>query len=195
MGCTPGRHREDTKKIQQIAALKQKIPNVKCKGFCFRSCSIIGLTQLEHRLIEQRHGVHLLQTPAGLAIKKGIDTPCAALKDRRCTIWQDKETYPTICFGFGAVEHMKCPFGCVPEGGEWMSIEEFKLLQCDIDEIGGLDVMTGTPMGIRVLRQQLSTRTGIRKYREFVLSEMAQADAWWANYVKTNPDNLPLEGL
>lgn len=181
----------DLAKLEQIAQLKARIPNVQCKGLCFRVCATTAMTNVEHAAIEERHGIHILRTPVELAVKHKLDTPCAALKDRRCQIWEDKEVYPTVCSAFGAVEHMPCPFGCVPEAG-YMSLEEYKLLQADIDDIGGSP--DSTLMGRIRLRQLLDTRTGRRRYREHVFAEMEHAYKWWRNYVATNPDGLDLGG-
>ena len=182
----------DQQKLARIAELKARIPNVECKGFCFRVCTVAAVTNVEHEAIEERHGIHLLRTPVEMAVKHGISTPCAALKDRRCQIWEDKETYPTICSAFGAIEHMPCPFGCKPDGG-YMSIQDYKLLQTLIDDIGGSP--DSTAMDRIRLRQLLSTRTGVNRFREHVLREMEGPYTWWANYIRRNPDDLPLETL
>lgn len=176
--------------LQQLLELKSKIPNVSCKGFCWRACASISMTRAEHQAIEDRHGIHILHLPASMAVKHNMGATCAALRDGRCVIHEDKEAYPAICSAWGAVEHMRCPFGCVPEGGEWMSVVEYKLLIADMEDIGG--GWDTTPMDRIRLRQLLSTRTGRERYTAHVMEEMAPIEAWWANYIETNPDNLML---
>lgn len=178
-------------KLQQIAELKKQIPHVQCKGLCWRSCAGIDLTPLERNTIKERHGIEIALTPLWRTVASRKAPLCRALgEDRRCKIWHDKEVYPAICSGFGAVEHLKCPFGCVPEGGEWMRVEDFKLLLADIEDIGGSYVTT--PMDRVRLRQRLATRTGREKERLRLIRAMEAEHLLWREYIERNPDNLPL---
>lgn len=172
--------------IKRLAELKARIPNVKCKGHCWRSCTGISMTTLEHELIRERHGINIPLAPAELVIKFGDRTTCPALTaDRQCQIHEDREVYPTVCAAYGAVEHMPCPYGCEVEGGP-MSLEEYKLLDADINDVGGHTFQT--PMDRTRLRQTLSTRTGIRRFREAAFKMMEGPYKWWAEYVKRFPE-------
>lgn len=175
--------------IEKLAALKAKLPNVKCKGLCFRSCTGIHLTTVERDLIEERHGITIPVAPAGLIIKYGDKTTCPALTDRRCQIHEDKQAYPLVCSAFGATDHMPCFYGCEVEG-ELMTMEDYRLLDAEVNEVGGTPYQT--PMDRTRLRQLLSTRTGRRRFREAMLAEMERGPfPWWRSYVRRFPDGEP----
>lgn len=172
--------------IEKLAALKARIPNVKCKGFCWRSCTGIHLTSLEKQLIEDRFGIHIRQAPPDLIIKYRDRTTCPALDgQKRCRVHEDKQAYPTVCSAFGATEHMPCLYGCEVEG-EVMAFEDYKLLDADINDVGGTPYQSS--MDRTRLRQLLSTRTGRKRFRDAAFAMMAGPLAWWAKYVKRFPE-------
>lgn len=173
-------------KAEKLAELKSRIPGVNCKGLCWRACTGISMTDEEQKLIEERHGIRIPMAPPELVIRYGDRTMCPALdEERRCRIHEDKEAYPTVCRAYGAVEHMPCPYGCVPESGH-MPLETYKLLDADINDVGGNRYQS--PMERTRLRQQLSTRTGVRRFREMAMRMMEAPNKWWANYVAKYPE-------
>lgn len=174
----------------RLAELKSRIPNVKCKGFCWRVCTGINMTELEHKLIKERYGIHIPMALPELVIRFGDRTLCPALDEQHhCVIHEDAEAYPTVCKAVGAVEHMPCPYGCEVEGGQLMPIEEYKLLDADINDVGGNAFQS--PMDRRRLRQQLSTKTGVRRFRERAMEMMEGPRRWWAAYIKKWPEGEP----
>ena len=96
---------------------------------------------------------------------------CEALTEgRRCAVY---EMRPMVCRLWGAVEGMKCPFGCVPEGG-WLPDSEGALLVAESLRVGGsavsnvpsgelAAVMASDFMRKHVANVQASGRAGIER--------------------------------
>jgi hypothetical protein len=73
-----------------------------------------------------------ISTPQEAARHPGLYY-CEALKDGKCTRYKLR---PLICHLWGAVEGMKCPYGCVPEGG-WLTDTEAQEMIAESLRIGG----------------------------------------------------------
>jgi hypothetical protein len=64
---------------------------------------------------------------------------CEALTDKKlCAVY---ELRPLVCRLWGAIERLKCPFGCIPKGG-WLSDKEAYRLVEEADRIGGREGMS-----------------------------------------------------
>ena len=103
------------------------IPVVNCRGLCTDSCHSLVMTPAEQRRIRAATGIRLPLVHAG--------GPCGALdEDGRCQAYRER---PALCRLFGSVDDplMRCPFGCVPEGGLLDSDEGHRVL----DEVRRID--------------------------------------------------------
>jgi hypothetical protein len=132
MGCT---------RSQIDAALQElydRIPDIPgCTGECWRSCGPIDMSVRERQRLRTA-GYKI--TPGMRALQKGPGNFwCEALTaNGRCGAYSVR---PILCRLWGAVEGMRCPFGCQPVGG-WLSDEEATGLILAAYEIGG-----GMPAG------------------------------------------------
>ena len=105
-------------------ALMRKVRSLHCKGLCQESCGPICFGESERRKVQQycrERGIefHDLTKEGALelflnSVMNDTDETCPYLKDGRCSIYPVR---PMICRLWGAVETMRCPFGCVPELG------------------------------------------------------------------------------
>jgi Fe-S-cluster containining protein len=86
--------------------LYAQVPDVGCKGLCVNSCGSVAMSPEEQRRIAER-GVHL-------PLLAAFVDHCPALRNGRCSVY---EVRPMVCRLWGAVEGMKCPFGCAPVFG------------------------------------------------------------------------------
>jgi len=116
--------------LGRIQVLYDRIPAIPdCDGRCWRSCGPVDMSDAERRRIE-RAGVRISRPEEAARF---IETYyCEALTgDKRCAVYEMKRSpageatggRPLICRLWGATEGMRCPFGCVPEGG-WLSDAE-----------------------------------------------------------------------
>jgi hypothetical protein len=97
--------------------LYAQVPDVGCKGLCVNSCGSVAMSPEEQRRIAER-GVHL-------PLLAAFVDHCPALRNGRCSVY---EVRPMVCRLWGAVEGMKCPYGCQPEGGYLPDAEGHRLL-------------------------------------------------------------------
>lgn len=118
--------------FKKLDRLYARLPKLECKGLCQESCGPIEMSQLERlRLlpvtITNRHHAMAQFLRTG-------DFTCDALgEDGRCTVYSRR---PLICRLWGSVEIMKCPHGCVPEGGFISSEEAGEMIRESL-RIGG----------------------------------------------------------
>lgn len=77
------------------------------------------------------------------AIEQGEEYYCPALRDGRCSVYDDR---PTICRLWGATTSMPCPHGCAPEDALTQS-ESFELLALAAQAGGGMAPRFVTPDG------------------------------------------------
>ena len=118
------------KKLEKIYA---QIPALECKGLCHGSCGLILISGYERKLITEKIGYDPFpsQEEAKAYVKVILQQPtlaknCELLKDGKCTVYEDR---PLICRLFGAVENMKCPFGCKPNAKMLSAIVARQLLR------------------------------------------------------------------
>lgn len=114
--------------------LYNQIPHVPCSGQCGRNrsktcCGPIGCTTVEAKILELFDGT----TCAWVALPDGqVMMDPTSLPDMRCPhlgISGRCEAYdvrPLICRLWGAVERMRCPWGCKPD--HWLSDDEARRL-------------------------------------------------------------------
>lgn len=127
----------------ELKALYAEVPKLKCKGLCQASCGPIAMTRLENSVIKKRIGRNF---PA----PSRFDHSCAMLTQvGRCSIYGDR---PLICRLWGVVESMRCPHGCIPEGGFW-SDEKAKDLFVRVLAISGESEDSVAQDAIRALGQ------------------------------------------
>lgn len=95
-----------------LADIYARIPDVHCKGLCQESCGPIAMSNDEDRRLRARGVTIPPMADAVESIERGADYWCPALKDGRCSVYDDR---PTICRLWGATTSMPCPHGCTPE--------------------------------------------------------------------------------
>jgi hypothetical protein len=107
-----GRAEEVDAELEAAYAL---VPEIDCKGLCTDACGPIdgGLREMV-RLA--RAGVRI--PPRREALLQLASDPegysCPALVDERCSVYALR---PMVCRIWGAVENLRCPYGCVPRQG------------------------------------------------------------------------------
>lgn len=105
-------------RTKRLLALYAKIPEIECQGHCHPSCTIVPAAKFEIKRARQRMGGKNPFNPINAvnSLKSGIKgnsiPPCAALKDKRCSIYTAR---PAICRLYGVAEGLECPFGCQPK--------------------------------------------------------------------------------
>lgn len=108
----------------RIEDLWAKVPDVTCKGLCTQSCGPIDCSPAERQRLKVRHNFTVPTFEDSMRdVVAGEPKMCKALVDGRCTVHSDR---PLICRQFGVVDdpRLRCPFGCVPEGGRYLDNEE-----------------------------------------------------------------------
>ena len=132
-----------------LQALYDQIPAIPdCQGHCWLSCGPVAMSDFERRRIREL-GVRI--THHEEAMQWAETYWCEALgPDGRCRVYDSR---PLVCRLWGAVEGLKCPYGCVPEGG-WLSDRDGYWLLAEAMRLGdnGIpEVVTG-PELMRRLR-------------------------------------------
>jgi Fe-S-cluster containining protein len=103
--------------MNELALTYAAVPKVNCKGKCIRACGPIEATPRERLVFERATGKPF---PDPLTVLKSKHAECPYLDAMgRCEVYRDR---PMICRLYGAVQGMRCPFGCVPE--RWLSDTE-----------------------------------------------------------------------
>nr|MDQ4040425.1 YkgJ family cysteine cluster protein [Actinomycetota bacterium] len=102
---------------QRLDALYAELPSLECKGKCWKCCGKVLMAPGERERISREGGVDI---PTVAEMRREHRELCVALKDHRCTVY---DVRPLVCRLWGIEETMRCPYGCVPEGG-WMTTEE-----------------------------------------------------------------------
>lgn len=114
---------------RELKALYDELPHIECRGKCWDSCGPIEMSVIERRQVEAALG-------KPLAVTDGVNSclTCNALTPLgTCSVY---EVRPMVCRLWGMTETMRCPYGCVPEGGHLSDEEGFSLLGRAL-EIGG----------------------------------------------------------
>ena len=89
------------------------LPQLACKGLCHDQCTVIPMTPVELRKVEQA-----LKGP----LEPKHDGTCGALgDDNRCRAY---EARPLICKIWGMAEGVMCPHGCETDTGEYLQYHE-----------------------------------------------------------------------
>lgn len=119
-----------------LQELYDQIPAIPdCTGQCWVSCGPIDMTARERQRIRAA-GYKI--TPPDEARMLAETFWCEALtEDHRCAVYNIR---PLMCRAWGAVEGMKCPYGCVPEGG-WMRDEDFWQLLDEARQVAGTGIL------------------------------------------------------
>jgi hypothetical protein len=117
-----------------LADVYARVPEVDCKGLCMDSCGPIAMSIEEDDRLQKR-GVRVASmVDAVAAVERGDDYYCPALRDGRCTVYDDR---PTICRLWGATTSMPCPHGCTPANA-LSQPESFELLALAARVGGGM---------------------------------------------------------
>ena len=121
-------------KITKLQALYKKIPELECKGLCHQSCTIVPAAKIEIKRARQRMGgknpFNPIAAIKGLKEKIPQIPSCAALKDKKCSIYTAR---PAICRLYGVAEGLECHFGCVPK--KKLSRQEANALIREIEQL------------------------------------------------------------
>lgn len=108
-----------------LAEVYATLPDIACKGLCHATCHAIPLHPAEQASIAGNTGRHLPLLDLG---------PCSALTEQKtCGVYEHR---PSICRLYGAVEAMRCPYGCEPVGGYLTDAQAYEVI-ARIREIGG----------------------------------------------------------
>lgn len=141
---------------RKVRALWEMVPKIECKGLCSNSCGPIDMSDVERRLISEQ----------GLEIPGMTCLTCPALDFAgRCRVYDIR---PMICRLWGVTETMKCPHGCVPEGGH-MPDDEGHLLIAESLRIGGSNLVQ-TPEQVAQYLAYMDSPMG-RRYLEEVVAK------------------------
>ena len=125
---------------QSLEDVYRKIPQVECKGLCIDSCGPITMSKAEDDRLREC-GVEIPPIAEAVAkIERGQDYFCPALKDGRCSVYEQR---PTICRLWGATESMRCPHGCTPANALTQT-QSHELLRLS-EQVGGGMVDTFKP--------------------------------------------------
>lgn len=89
---------------ERLAVIYDALPKVACRGLCVEACGPIACTSGEALRMEFAGGKPLAFDAETLT--------CGYLRAGRCTVYAVR---PFVCRAFGAVEGMRCPFGCEPD--------------------------------------------------------------------------------
>lgn len=128
----------------ELRELYERVPKIKCKGFCHTSCCFIDCSTHERVRMERATGRRLetldAAAPGGAGSKLGHDKRplaryrCSMLTDDgRCSVY---DLRPMICRLFGAGPDMlRCEWYCRPE--RVLSHEEALWLLSEANRIGG----------------------------------------------------------
>lgn len=111
---------------EALAAVYAQIPTTNCQGLCADSCCSFAMTVGEQRNIRAQTGVSLPLAHAG--------SFCPALTMlKQCSVY---EVRPLICRIWGAVNTMRCGYGCEPDGGYLTDHDAMRLL-AEVAELSG----------------------------------------------------------
>ena len=116
----------------ELAELYARIPAIPdCDGRCWTSCGPVDMSWRERQRIR---GAGVRITPWEDAVASADTFWCEALTEgKRCAVY---EMRPLVCRLWGAAEGLKCPFGCIPEGG-WLADAEAYRMIAESMRIGG----------------------------------------------------------
>lgn len=138
----------------RLDALYAKLPRLECQGLCHDSCGPVDMSIRERARIRER---------TGREVTCGSGASCSMLTpDRRCGVYDIR---PLICRLWGILDVLRCPYGCIPEGGH-LSSEDGARLIAEADVIGGAPGHNARRQ--HVLRQMLEDPEAMRAAGEFL---------------------------
>lgn len=117
-----------------LADVYARIPDVGCKGLCKESCGPIAMSNDEDDRLRGLGVTIPSMVDAVAAIDHGDEYYCPALRDGRCSVYDDR---PTICRLWGATTSMPCSHGCTPQNALSQQ-ESFELLALAARAGGGM---------------------------------------------------------
>ncbi len=145
-----------------LAELYARIPAIPdCDGRCWTSCGPIDMSDRERQRIRGA-GVRITDYRQALA---GVERFwCDALTgDKRCAVY---DLRPLICRIWGAVESMPCVYGCVPEGGRYLSDMDAYRMIAESMRIGGGQHADVGAAGIDAGMARREVRAAVARIRE-----------------------------
>jgi hypothetical protein len=123
--------------FRELRAIYEQLPAVNCQRKCQECCGPIIVSPAERLRME---------VVGGRPLVYDIDAGhCEYLVEGGCSVYAVR---PLICRLWGAVEKMRCPFGCEPE--RWVSDAEFQQWVARIRALDGefdLSLMRGGVSG------------------------------------------------
>ena len=150
-------------RMAAIQRLYEQLPAIACKGLCSTTCTDIDMSELERKRIEHRHQVKIKTRPLHVIQQQGPKKCKALTNSGQCRVYEDR---PLICRAWGVIDPAPCPYGCVPEGGKYLTDEEYKGLELVVEQLGGHWYRTdvdrhkqllyyATPAGKAALKKQM----------------------------------------
>ena len=139
------RDRPETAADRALREVYARIPAIACKRQCADSCGPIGMSRREDQKI-RKAGYRIppmdeARDANAAALAAGAEPiMCPALRDGSCQVHPQR---PAICRLWGVCEDMRCPHGCVPEGGRWLTRAEMMNLITEALYAGGSDITDG----------------------------------------------------
>lgn len=133
--------RKKQARLQTLEDVYAAIPSVECQGLCSEGCGVIPLFPVEERNMLEKCG-KLPAPTSGMT--------CSALRENRCTVYENR---PFVCRIWGAVERMRCPFGCKVE--RILTEAEVKQLMDSLSRLSN-----GEPWGVSVVANPVIAMMG-----------------------------------
>lgn len=122
--------RRRSEQDQQLQQVWDRIPALDCRGLCADSCGPIDASTREKQRLRAR-GVRLPARAQALQVLHSTGSyRCPALTDDdRCSAYTDR---PTICRLWGAIDALRCPYGCQPHEPPLDDITALQLLAASL---------------------------------------------------------------
>lgn len=122
--------RLDPKALAALDRLYARLPEIRCRGLCWRSCGAVPMAAAEWDRLVVRVG----RVPLPVVVDEtGAYCPLLTTA-RHC---KAHDIRPMLCRLYGLVDDgkMHCEFGCVPD--RWVTEEEAFELLAAADAVGG----------------------------------------------------------
>jgi hypothetical protein len=140
--------RSEAEIARQLDALYAELPKLDCKGKCWKCCGKVLMAPGERERLRREGGVDV---PTVDQMRREGRELCPALKNHRCTVYTAR---PLMCRLWGIEEGMRCPYGCVPDGG-WLSEAEAALFWFRAYAIAGWPVEKEPQLNPRQVADEL----------------------------------------
>lgn len=139
---------------RELEAIYARVPSISmCQGLCHTSCGLAPAGEYETARIGRATGRKIATEPCG---------DCTFLTpEKRCEIYALR---PFICRLWGTVENMRCPYGCIPDIGRWLTVAEGFSLTCEAMNVG----VDQPEFDEEKLRASMETKWGRRMIAEIV---------------------------